>query len=267
MTTYTLGSDDPEIARLNQQALFLAAPTRVLLAASGIAAGMQVLDLGTGLGHVALAAADLVGPTGTVVGVDNDPKMIDLASRLAQGRANVRFVEGDVHGWSSHDSFDVVVGRLILFHLADPITAIRNSLRVVQPGGRAVFLDYDIGALRAEPPEPLTTRMVELTMQAFRAAGADPTIGARLRALLAEAGLVDVGGFGIVSYLGEDEPIGSAMFAGVIRSLAPVITGRGLASLEELDLDSLSDRIAAAMQETHAVIVPPVLAGAWGRRP
>ena len=62
MATYSLGSSDAEIARLEAQAEFLREPTRVLLEASGIGPGMRVLDLGTGLGHVAAAVADLVGP-------------------------------------------------------------------------------------------------------------------------------------------------------------------------------------------------------------
>src|SRR4051812_18175193 len=79
MTTYSLGSADPELARLEAQAEFLREPTRMLLAASGLRPGMRVLDLGTGLGHVAAAVADVVGPDGDVVGVDKDTRMLARA--------------------------------------------------------------------------------------------------------------------------------------------------------------------------------------------
>ena len=51
----------------------------MLLEASGIGPDMRVLDLGTGLGHVAAEVADLVGPEGHVVGVDVDPRMLEVA--------------------------------------------------------------------------------------------------------------------------------------------------------------------------------------------
>jgi ubiquinone/menaquinone biosynthesis C-methylase UbiE len=71
---YVLGSDGAEIARLDAQAAMSAPATRLLLQAGGrIGRGMRVLDLGTDLGHVAFDVASLVGPEGTVVGIDQDP--------------------------------------------------------------------------------------------------------------------------------------------------------------------------------------------------
>jgi trans-aconitate methyltransferase len=121
MANYSLGSDDAEIARLDEQAEFLREPTRMLLAASGIGPGMRVLDLGTGLGHVAAAVADLVGPDGQVVGLDLDPRMLAVAQTRTRHLPQVRFVEGDVTRWRDDQPFDAVVGRLILFHLRDPV--------------------------------------------------------------------------------------------------------------------------------------------------
>ena len=129
------------------------------------------------------------------------------------------------------------------------------------------MLDYDIGGLRAEPGDPLTDRMAALVMAAFRAAGADPTIGSRLKGILAESGVEDVGGLGIAQYLANDDPVGPAMLSGVVRSLAPVMVAHGLATEADLDLDTLASRAADSLQSTGSVLVPPVLAGAWGRRP
>ena len=66
-TKYSLGSDDPEIARLDLQAASFDVATRLLLRSAGIRPGMRVLDLGTGPGHVALAAAELVGTCANTV--------------------------------------------------------------------------------------------------------------------------------------------------------------------------------------------------------
>jgi SAM-dependent methyltransferase len=253
------------MARLEEQAEFLRAPTRVLLEASGIGPGMRVLDLGTGLGHVAAAVAELVGPDAEVVGLDVDPRMLAGARARTAHLPNVRFVEGDVAGWHAEDPFDVLLGRLILFHLPDPVAVLHHHLRAVRPGGRVVMLDYDIGGLRAEPGDPLTARMAALVMAAFRAVGADPTIGSRLARVLADAGVEDVEGFAVARYLASDDPVGPAMLSGVVRSLAPVMIDHGLATEAELELDSLADRAAASLRATGSVLVPPILAGAWGR--
>lgn len=267
MTTYSLGSDDAELARLEAQAGFLTEPTRVLLERSGITAGMRVLDLDTGLGHVAVAVAELVGPHGSVVGIDNDPRMLERARSRAEHLPQVRFVEADVTRWRDDSSYDAVVGRLILFHLADPVAALRHHLEAVCPGGRVVVLDYDIGGVRTEPADPLSTRMTELVVAAFRAAGADPVIGTRLRSLLEAAGVDEVDGIGIARYLAPGDPAGPAMLSGVVRTLAPVMVAHGLATDAELDLDTLPARVAESLRASGSVLVPPILAGAWGRRP
>jgi ubiquinone/menaquinone biosynthesis C-methylase UbiE len=267
MTTYSLGSNDAEISRLDQQAEFIREPTRLLLQAAGIAPGMRVLDLGTGLGHVAGAVAELVGREGHVVGLDRDPRMLEVARHRTGHLPQVSFVEGDVTRWRDDQPFDAVVGRLILFHLADPVGVLRHHLPSVRPGGRAVFLDYDIGGLRTDPPDDLAGPMTALVMAAFRAAGADPTIGSRLQEILAACGAEDVGGLAVAQYLSSDNPLGPAMLSGVVRSLAPVMVAHGLATDAELDLDTLAERIAASLRSRGSVLVPPVLAAAWGRRP
>src|SRR5262245_56338128 len=120
-STYYLGSEDPEIARLEYQAEFLDEPSRLLLRTAGIAPGMRVLDLGSGLGHVSRAVGALVGSDGEVVGVDADPRMIEQA-RARTSAPHVRFTQGDVLSFVDGAPFDAVVGRLILFHLADPVS-------------------------------------------------------------------------------------------------------------------------------------------------
>lgn len=267
MATYSLGSSDPEIVRLDAQAEFLREPTRVLLQASGIAPGMRVLDIGTGLGHVAAAVAELVGPDGEVVGIDIDPRMLEVARARSEDLPNLRFVEGDVTRWREDDPFDVVVGRLILFHVSDPVGVLRHHQEAIRSGGRVVMIDYDIGGLRAEPDDRFTSGMSALIIAAFRAAGADPTIGSRLKGILANAGIEDVGGLAIAEYLASNDPVGPAMLSGVVRSLAPVMVAHGLSTHAELDLDTLEERAAKSLQSTDSVLIPPILAGAWGRRP
>ena len=264
---YSLGWDDGEIARLDAQSAWLEAPTRLLLRAAGIGPGLRVLDLGTGIGHLATIAAELVGPQGRVVGIDRSSRFLEVAAKRASSLPQVQFVESDVRSWQSAEPFDAVIGRLILFHLPDPSEVLRHHAAALRPGGLVVALDYDVGSLRAEPPLPLLVESADRILAAFRSAGANPTIGARLALILAEAGLTGVQTFGIQGYLGPDDPRGPAMLTGVMRSLAPQMVAAGIATLADLDLDTLGERCSAQMRASGSVLLPPVLAGAWARRP
>jgi len=115
---YLLGHEDAELARLEHQAGILAPATEAILRMAGLAPGMRVLDLGTGLGDVAFVAAGIVGPTGEVVGIDQNRSVVARAtSRAAQrGLDNVEFEVGDVGTWHDGSRFDAVVGRLILLY-------------------------------------------------------------------------------------------------------------------------------------------------------
>ena len=265
-TTYSLGASDHEIARLDQQAAAIEPPTRVLLRAAGIGPGMRVLDLGTGLGHVASLAAELVGPEGRVVGVDNSARLLDVATTRAAARPQLRFVEGDVCTWRDEEPFDVVVGRLILFHMADPVGVLRHHVAALRPGGLLLAMDFDVAAARTEPDVPQVAEAARWVIAAFQRAGARPAIGTRLKLMLEEAGLVDVQGFGIQGYLAPDDPRGPALLSAVVHSLAPHILAAGLATPDQIDPDRLRGRLAEAVRTAGAVFLPPVLAGAWGRR-
>ncbi|GAA4366114.1 methyltransferase domain-containing protein [Nocardioides caricicola] len=267
MTTYSLGSDDAELTRLEQQSARIAEPTRILFRAAGIGPGMRVLDLGTGIGDSAVILAELVGPSGEVVGLDNDPRMVETARARCDGLANVSFVEGDVTRAPGDGEYDAVVSRLLVLHLADPAAVLRHYLGSVRPGGLVVTLDYDTRAAGAEPAVPLVSEMFGLVAATLRSAGADPTIGSRLQAIHADVGLEDIGALAITQYLPPDSPVGPGLLAGVVRSLATRMVSLGLVTADQLDVDTLHDRLAAALREAGAFFVPPTLAASWGRRP
>jgi SAM-dependent methyltransferase len=266
---YVLGNQPDELARLDRQAAAIERPTRLLLQAAGIKSGARVLDLGTGLGHVAQLAGELVGPAGSVLGIDRSADAIGVARQRAQeaGAGHLTFVEGDARAWHAAEPFDAIVGRLFLFHVPDPVAVVSHHLHNLRPGGEFVAIDFDIGSARSEPSIPLVDDALGWVRDGFRAAGAWPRIGARLGTILARGGLGRVTTFGVQAYLPPHDPSAAALLAGVVRSLAPAIVGHGIATAEQLDVTTLEQRLREATREADAVILPPTVAGAWGYAP
>src|SRR5262249_1212528 len=127
-SSYPLGSTDAEQDRLIRQAARLAPLTERFFFQAGIGPGQRVLDLGSGVGDVAMLAARLVGPSGEVVGVERDSRSIIRATArvAAAGLHNVNFIQCDVHQVVSNKPFDATVGRFILMFLSDPVAALRS---------------------------------------------------------------------------------------------------------------------------------------------
>lgn len=266
---YVLGNDPAELERLDRQAANIERPTRTMLQAAGLRPGQRVLDLGTGLGHVARIAGELVGPDGAVVGIDGSGEALAVArDRAAKaGVRHVSFLEADVRTWRTAEPFDAVSGRLILFHLPDPVGVVRHHIGNLRSGGVFVAVDFDLAGARTEPAVPLAHELLDWVTRAFSAAGAAPLIGARLAPILREAGLLDVTTFGMQGYLQPDDPAAARLLAGVVRSLAGAIVTHGIATAEQLALDTLEARLADELRRADAVLLPPTVVGAWGRSP
>ena len=94
---YPFQSTNGERQRLMLQDKLVAPLTERLFEKAGITSGMRVLDIGSGSGDVALLVARLVGPTGTVIGVDRDPAQVAFAAQRAaeSGLSNLHFLSGD----------------------------------------------------------------------------------------------------------------------------------------------------------------------------
>jgi SAM-dependent methyltransferase len=261
VTEYVLGSDPEEIARLDGQAASIAGASEALLRGAGIASGMRVLDLGTGLGHVARQALELVGPSGAVVGVDREAPLLAVAEERRTSD-NVRFVEADVRTVTFDEPFDAVVCRLLLFHLPDAVAVLRHHRSNLRPGGTLVAIDFDLASVRTEPEVPLLRQANGWVEAAFRAAGANPRIGARLVPLLLAAGFADVQALGIQAYFAPDDPAGPALLSAVVRSLSKPILAGGFAT--EAELAGFPERLRAEVAAADAVMLPPTVVGAWG---
>ena len=101
-------------------------------------AGDRVLDVGCGFGDTTLQLAELVGPAGSVLGVDVAPRFIEAARVEAarEGVANARFEVCDVQMTEFEESFDYAFSRFGTMFFASPVAALRNVRRALVPGGR-----------------------------------------------------------------------------------------------------------------------------------
>jgi SAM-dependent methyltransferase len=263
---YQLGNADAELERLRLQGRALGPGTRAILEMTGIKPGMSVLDLGSGPGDVSFLAAEMVGPTGSVVGIDASPDAVARAAQRAQkgNLTNVRFAVGDIHRPAPGGPFDVITGRLVLMYVADPAAVLRTQASVLRPGGLIVPIELDIYSARTVPPTPLAGQLASWIAEVFIRSGIHPSLGPKLWSTLEDAGLEPHGLIGFQHCFGPDDPDGAALLAGVVGTLSPLMERVNVASMDQIQPATLQDRLSTEFSSARAVFAYPTLYGAWG---
>ena len=107
-----------------------------------VGAGDTVVDVGCGFGDTAIALAQRVGPTGSVLGIDCCERFLQIAraDADAQGVANIRFVEADVQLYPFEPIHDFCFSRFGTQFFANPVTGLKAMRRALKPGGRMTMI-------------------------------------------------------------------------------------------------------------------------------
>jgi ubiquinone/menaquinone biosynthesis C-methylase UbiE len=164
-----------------------------VLSAARLSQGMRVLDIATGTGLVARAAAAEVGPSGHITATDVSPSMLEQARANLADLANVSFgIENAQSLTFDDESFDAVICGLGVMFFPDPARAVAEFYRVLRPGGYA--------AISANPDAARTLVLrvlvaIDRHTQSQKARTGPVTFkghGPRLRALFETAGFRDV---------------------------------------------------------------------------
>lgn len=265
-SAYSLGAEAPERERLIRQARELDRISERTLRDAGLRPGMRVLELGTGMGDVALLLARIVGPRGAVVGIERDPEMIAAArERLRQAELDtIRLIEADVATLELDEpGFDAAVGRLILMHCPDPVAVVRAAARHVHPGGVVCFQEYEMSLIAGHPPAPLWNATADLIRETFSRLGANPHMGFELLETFRGAGL-PVPTLRLEAPIGGgDDFVGYDMAASVLRTLLAPIERLGIAMADDLDIDSLADRLRHERASAGGIATTPPVVAAW----
>jgi ubiquinone/menaquinone biosynthesis C-methylase UbiE len=265
--TYILGSSPRELSRLSLQAQIIGPITERLLRRLGIKEGMRVLDLGCGAGDVSMLAAEMVGPRGSVVGIDQSAEAVAKARVRVRdsGHQQIHFYVSSVEEFSSDEPFDVVIGRYVLIHQPSPSDFLRAAQRHVCPGGVIAFHEISCHhELYSLPRAPLFQRMSKLLKIGCSAFPSYDAAG-RLLEHFSTANLphpelfaeMPVGG-------GVDSPL-YAWMAETIGSLAPLLVKQGVTSAEELSIDTLEERLRSEVIEMQSQLICPPQVCAWVR--
>ena len=143
---YALGGTETELNRLRAQAEEYEVSARWLLDTIGIRPGSRVLDVGCGPIGILGLLSEKVGPEGEVVGLEREPRFVELARREVGrlGLQNVTILEADaLNNRLDSDSFDFVHERLVMVNVPERRELLSEMLRVTVPGGAIALQDID----------------------------------------------------------------------------------------------------------------------------
>ncbi|MEM2140991.1 methyltransferase domain-containing protein [Nitrososphaera sp.] len=183
---------EEEMNRLQTQAEEFSPFVGASLERMGIVSKMKVADIGCGTGNVSFAMSKVVGPKGSVVGVDANPTAVNYCMTIAKRKRirNTKFVVGDAQNTSlpTH-AFNAVYSRFLFQHLKDPAACLAEMVRITKPNGMVMVEDCDLSKWVIEPANPHVEQLWTWYEGIIKAKGSDPFVGKKLYRMFVDAGM------------------------------------------------------------------------------
>jgi ubiquinone/menaquinone biosynthesis C-methylase UbiE len=269
--TYVLGHAARELERLALQARIYDGVTRRLFLRAGIGPGHRVVDLGCGAGDVTLLVGDLVGATGSVIGVDRAQEAVSttVSRAAAAGHAQTRAVVAELDAFVPEAPVDAVVGRFVLMHQPDPVALLSRVRHWVRPGGIVAFVESDNAACQpgqhSQPHSPTYDRIVRAWQGIIHGAGAHLDMGRRLEASFVAAGLVQPH-VEAETYASGDPASPIFRFAvESLRSMLPLAAAASVAVPAPHEMEQLEARLEAEVAALAGTLAAPPAYAVWAR--
>ncbi len=264
---YFLGQSSAEHARLQRQAVELERKSRQHLECAGIQPGWRVIDVGCGPQGVLHLLADQVGPTGTVVGLERDPRLAALARAFVaeQGFTNVEIIQGDARATGlPRNSFDLVHERLVLVNVPKPEQILAEMVALARPGGMVAAYEVDYVSWLCYPANPAWARIMTAIRAVSLKDSQDCFIGRRLVGLMRAAGLVEAKQEVSVDEWPADHPR-RMYLVHWSENIRERLVARGFFS--DAELSELLVALRKHLEDPGTVQISPVRFRAWGHKP
>ncbi|MGN6869058.1 MAG: methyltransferase domain-containing protein [Solirubrobacteraceae bacterium] len=245
-----------ERARLDSLTALYDPGTLAVCERLGLASGWRCLDVGAGTGTLALALAERVAPTGTVVALDIDTRFLEplAVPHLETGALDVSEQPLPAR------EFDLVHARLLLEHLPARGDVLDKMIGATRPGGWVLIEDFDWAtALIVDPPSDVHRRVASAIRSVFTRHGYDPYYGRSLPRRLRAAGLSEVGTRAESIQVDADPVLGVPQWELLADQFAPLLIASGL--VDEDDLGAFH----ALLHDGHTVCFAPLMVSCWGR--